>query len=329
MKAMQNTVSKPKVLDRDFLFIVGSPRSGTTWLRLMMGAHPSVCTTTELRLYNKYLAPWLESWRQESLMTEEGKHYTGLPVLWSQEEFYEFLKGFLERVYAKALAVKPAATHILDKHPGYSEFVEDINFFIPHARFIHVIRDGRDVAVSLLAASRQMGWFERASLPDYGVTWKQNLLAARKAQAYAERYLEVRYEDLSVSPVSTLESVFRFCGLPATQGLVTSIVESHRFDKLKRLRPTAAPGVRAPQGHYREGKVGTWRREFTAAQRYRFDQIAGDLLCELGYAQKGWWAGNLSQRLRVPLLAAAHNGWRRAVYIGSRLFGSKHGWQLR
>jgi hypothetical protein len=44
------------------VFIVGAPRSGTTWLQAMIGAHPSICTTDELKLFNLFTGPWEESW---------------------------------------------------------------------------------------------------------------------------------------------------------------------------------------------------------------------------------------------------------------------------
>ena len=321
---MQVVNPNPKVLEKEFLFIIGSPRSGTTWLQLMLGAHPQVCATTELRLYNKYIAPWLQAWKEESPLTEEGNHYLGLPVLWTEAEFHEFLRGFLDRVYTKVIAAKAAATHILDKHPQYSQFVEDIHFFIPGARFIHVIRDGRDVAVSLAAASRQMGWFAREPLPDYGAFWKRELLAARKASGYTGRYLEVRYEELSASPASALKSVFGFCGLAASDELVAAIVEKHKFENLKRSRLSPAEGVRVPEGHYRQGKVGSWHREFTALQRYLFDKTAGDLLRELGYAQRGWWAEGPHQRALLPVAAQARKLYRRGAQVGAVLLGRKH-----
>jgi hypothetical protein len=311
------------VLEREFLFVVGSPRSGTSWLQLMIAAHPSVCGTTELRLYNKYTAPWLQAWKEETPLKEEGRHYLGLPVLWTEAEFHGFLMGFLERVYTKVIAAKPDATHILDKHPHYSEFVEDIRSFIPGARFIHVIRDGRDVAVSLAAASRQMGWFARESLPDYGALWKNRLLAARKAKAFTGRYLEVRYEELSAAPAAVLKSVLGFCGLSAGDELVGAIVEQHKFENLKRSRATAAAGVKAPEGHYRAGKVGGWRQEFTGLQRYRFDRVAGDLLRELGYAEPGWWAEGAHQRALLPLAAGARKLYQRAALAGAVLLGRK------
>lgn len=308
-------------MEKDFLFIIGSPRSGTTWLQLMLGAHPDVCATTELRLYNKYTAPWLEAWKGEALLTEEGRHYLGLPVLWTEAEFHDFLRGFLERVYTKVLATKPQATHVLDKHPDYSAFVQDIHLFLPQARFIHLIRDGRDVAVSLSAASRTMGWFARAPLHEYGTFWKREVLAARRASAFAGGYLEVRYEELSASPVPVLKSVFEFCGLPAGDDLVASIVEQNNIENLKRSRSTPAPGVKVPVGHFRQGKVGSWHSEFTGLQRYLFDRAAGDLLRELGYARKRWWAETSLQRLWLPVAARTRKFYRRAAQAGAVLLG--------
>lgn len=318
---MQDVNPSRKVLEKEFLFVVGSPRSGTTWLQLMLGAHPLVCASAELRLYNKYTAPWLQAWKEEAPLTEEGRHYLGLPVLWTETEFHDFLRGFLERVYTKVIAAKPQATHILDKHPHYSRFVEDIRFFIPGARFIHLIRDGRDVAVSLSAASRQMGWFARETLAGYGAFWKRELLAARKASAYTGRYLELQYEELSAAPVPVLRSVFGFCGLPAGDELVAAIVERHKFENLQRSRITAAEGVKAPRGHYRAGKVGGWHQEFTGLDRYLFDRAAGDLLRELGYAENGWWAERLYQRAWLPLAASAQKLYQRAAQAGAVLLG--------
>jgi hypothetical protein len=146
----------------------------------MLSAHPQACATTELRLYNKYVAPWLEAWQGGALLSEEGKHYIGLQVFWTEGEFHSFLKAFIEQVFVKVLAAKFQASDVLHKRPNYSAFVEDILFFVRQLHFIHHIRDGRDVTVSLAAASPQMGWFAHEPLPDYGALGKCELLAVRK-----------------------------------------------------------------------------------------------------------------------------------------------------
>src|SRR5260370_6078563 len=109
--------------EKQFLFILGSPRSGTTWLQVMLAEHPLVCTTVELTLFTRYTAPLIKAWQTECIPIKEGRWHQGLPFLWSEEEFYHFLRLFLEKVYERVLKKKPQATHILDKHPEYAQAV--------------------------------------------------------------------------------------------------------------------------------------------------------------------------------------------------------------
>lgn len=313
-------------VDKQFVFIIGSPRSGTTWLQLMIGAHPRVCTTVELTLYSAYTAPWIKAWKSEAANIEQGRWHQGLPFLWTEDEFYAFLREFLGRVYERVAATNPQATHVLDKHPGYSMCVADINKLLPQARFIHPIRDGRDVAVSMVAARRQMG-FGTGTVADSAAAWQRHVRAAQDASQYRDRYLEVRYEDLSATGVDTLKCVLDFCGLPASMQDVTAIVKAHQFKKMKASKTTPARGVKAPDGAYRKGEVGTWQEDLRPLQRYLFDRIAGDLLCELGYAEEGWWAESKRQEvilctLNRTSLALNRMAHAAAIVAGPALTGA-------
>jgi hypothetical protein len=120
--------------------------------------------------------------------------------------------------------------------------------------------------------------------------------------------------------------VFDFCGLDQDDSLIGTIVKEHDFENLKTSRCTPAAGVKVPEGHYRQGKVGKWRENFSPIQRYRFDHIAGDLLRELGYARNGWWANNPVQKMWVPLAAAGAGAcqWcQRLGPAGAVLLGKK------
>lgn len=288
------------VSDRDFLFIIGSPRSGTTWLQLMIGAHSQVSTAAELRIFNAYLHRWIRAWEEESNNIQKGTIFQGLPMLISAEELYDFLKSFLEFIYGRVLATNPEATHILDKHPGYTLHTEMINKFFPQARFIHIIRDGRDVAVSMVEAHNKMG-FGTGTIYESSIEWKRHIQMGRRARKYGSRYLELRYEDLLMDCVSTLETVFRFCGLPYNKSVISEIVSDHEFERIKQERKTAVPNVNAPRGFYRKGKAGSWREEFSPMQRYIFNRLAGDLLTDLGYAETGWWADHLLQKYWIAM----------------------------
>ncbi len=313
------------ILDQEFLFIIGSPRSGTTWLQAMIGAHPRVCTTVELTLFSEYTAPWINRWEREAANIAQGRWHQGLPFLWTEDEFYDFLKGFLDKVYERVISTNPQATHVLDKHPGYSLYVEHIHRLVPNARFIHLIRDGRDVAVSMVAARRRVG-FGTDTIAASAAEWKRTVRAAWEASQYQGRYLEVRYEDLLTAGVDVLKSVFEFCGLSAAADEVTAIFEAHQFQKMKAARMTPARSVKAPEGAYWRGSVGNWQGELDPMQRYSFDRIAGDLLRELGYAQEGWWADSEGQKTTLPITAAISTALQRvrhavAVIMGPTLTG--------
>src|SRR5215813_13675060 len=125
---------------RKISFIVGAPRSGTTWLQAMVGAHPRVCTSDELKLFNLFTGPWEDSWQLLlELQRAEGGGARGLRTVWSDDEFYQFLTAFLQQVYTRVLATKPGAVVVLDKTPAYATYVEHIKRLIPQAKFIHLI----------------------------------------------------------------------------------------------------------------------------------------------------------------------------------------------
>jgi hypothetical protein len=290
------------VLDKQYLFIVGSPRSGTTWLQLMLGAHPAVCTSVELTTFI-YTNRWIYLWNRQSEDIREDRWHIGLPMVWTEEEFYGFLREFLERIYSRVWSTNPEVTHILDKHPAHAAFVEEINTLIPGSRFIHAIRDGRDVAASMVAAKQQMG-FGTGTVTESAAAWKEHVEWGKKARQFDGRYLEVRYEMMLEDPINTLKTVYQFCDLQTTEEQVAQIVEKHAFDKLKADRVSPVEGVALPQNFYRKGKAGSWRSDIAPVQRYLFDQVAGDLLVELGYAEEGWWAETSLQKYLLPLQAA-------------------------
>ena len=293
------------IIEKQFLFIIGAPRSGTTWLQAMVGAHPSICTTDELKIFDFFTGPWAKSWENLLKLQKDGRgaRRHGLTGVWSEDEFRQFLREFLERVYSRILERKPEAIVILDKTPGYSDYVEHINWLVPQAKFIHLIRDGRDVVVSLQAASQGWGkmWAPK-KVETAAHLWKSTLLGARKGQQYGNRYLEIRYEDLLTNGAPILSSIFDFVGVPATPADAAAIFESHQFQKMKQN----AAGVQnfgLPEGFFRKGQDGDWQNSLKPRQRYSIHETAGDLLNELGYAQDSWWFEHWHQRYTLPLIA--------------------------
>jgi hypothetical protein len=271
----------------------------------MIAAHPSVCSTIdELKLFDFFTVPLEEGWRYLlSLQKDTGGSRNGLAAMWTDREFYEFLSDFVDRVYSRVAALKPEASVLLDKAPAYSKCVEHIDRLVPNSKFIHVIRDGRDVAASLLSAAQGWGrlWAPN-KMTMAASAWKSHVLAAQKARKYKKRYLEVRYEELLASGQGALQQVFDFIGEPIDAKEVAAIYETHRFENMKQLG-IGTHGFALPNEFFRKGQAGDWRDSLTPRQRYLFDESAGDLLCALGYANTSWWYERPHQRFTVPLTA--------------------------
>ena len=116
----------------------------------------------------------------------------------TSEEFFAIARDFTHTILENAAALRPGATIVLEKSPSTSLCADVIARLTPDARVVHLVRDGRDVAASLLAASEGWGrWWAPRTLPLATQSWVTHVQGARRASALGLPYLEVRYETLS------------------------------------------------------------------------------------------------------------------------------------
>lgn len=288
--------------DTPLVCIVGAPRSGTTWLQAMIGAHPAVATASELKLFDLFTVPWERSWRQlEELQRSAGGGPRGLRSVWSDAEFRSRLIDVLHDVYGRVLASKPGAHVVLDKSPSYSPHVLHIQRLVPQVRFIHLLRDGRDVAASLRVASRRWArsWAP-GEIAAAAALWRKTVREARQASRFGPAaYLELRYEELLADGPGALCRAFAFLGVPASAGAAAEIVERFRFDAMK---TTGGRPFDLPDAFFHRGRAGGWQQDLTARERYAFQAAAGDLLAELGYARPSWWVERAHERWLLPVV---------------------------
>ena len=304
---------------KQFVFIIGSPRSGTTMLQILLASHPQVASTVEQTLFTHYVAPWLEAWQSEVHNIDERGWKLGLPILWQEEELVDVLREFLRRAYTKILASKPGATHILDKHPGYSHHLGTIKRFLPAARFIHVIRDGRDVACSMMAVHKKMG-FAPKQIQGAAAKWKRFVSAASEGARFGRDYLEVRYEEFLNNRAESYARVLDFCGLSYEPGWIEEMLAANTFEKMKARGASPDPQTQLSPKRYHRGVAGGWHSDLSAWDRFEFDRIAGDLLRKLNYADEDWWAETTADRILQPL----RRRWTKRAPLLSRAFKNAH-----
>jgi len=273
------------VIERPF-FIVGHPRSGTTLVRFMLASHPRLWIPDETGFIPFLRMP------PQSPLDEAGVRRVARRVATLNREW----RPAAEQLDAGALATAGASLGDLldwlyrlrmrgsgaerwgDKTPLYVLHLSAIAAIFPSAQFIHVVRDGRDVALSV-ATKWGRRYPQRLYLDEVCTLqrWAEAVHRGRVAGAALGpgRYLEVRYESLVERGEECLREICRFLG------------EEYHVDMLRPER--LAREIIPPEGHVEvrspisAGRVGRWRRELPPFARVAAEQLVGQLLAELGY----------------------------------------------
>ena len=313
------------------VLLVGAPRSGTTWLQTMLGAHPAVATPQETDVFSRFLQPLLDSWTREVRGGPEGwakRRYKGLHSVLTDAEFTAIGTGMLDEVVERAAALKPGATVVVEKTPSHSTCASAIAAFAPDAIVVHLVRDGRDAAASLLAAGRSWGgWWAPRTVARAAAMWREHVLGARECAA-ANPYLELRYEDLRADGPAALQRVFEHCRIPTTPAECAELLDSFTLDRMAAgdgsiviggAFADAARERSEPEGFFGAGGSGGWRDGWSADDRLTFDAVAGDLLVDLDYVPDHEWAGTASGRRRFERRVARRR--RRAALLAR--FGAR------
>lgn len=273
--------------DKQFVFIVGAPRSGTTWIQSCLESHPEIASLpgVELRHFSEYLAPLFKVWDKEKDNIDKGRWTAGLPYIWSQQEFEQFIAEFTSRVYQKILEKRPTARIILDKHPGYSLSIKEILRVIPNAKFIHVIRDGRDAIISLMSAKKRIG-FGYSEVDKASYYWRDCVMACRRAkEASPHQFLEVKYEDINADN-RELKKILSFIGASSEDPIISAIVQENSKEKRYSAPDPSFESMRA------KGKK-VWKETLSREEQYILARICNPLLIELGYIEEGQnWEGS-------------------------------------
>jgi len=185
-------------------FVLGCQKSGPTWLQHLLDAHRSVRCGGEGHIAD-LLVPLLQQ-ALNAYNHTQAQRSGGLGVSLARPDLIGAAKVLGDRLLARYLSESgdPSATLAVgDKTPEYAVVIPVLNQLYSEARFIHIIRDGRDGAVSGWAHLKRQGRTEKfPTFADYAAYfaehhWLSYITAARDAaRELGDRYLELRYEDL-------------------------------------------------------------------------------------------------------------------------------------
>ncbi len=287
---------------RPMPIIVGSPRSGTTLLRFMLDSHPELAIPPETgflslglkikgtgdKLRERFFRAVVNypkdapSWPDFELPEEEFR------AALSRVEPFTVAEGF--RVFYRMYAARFGKSRWGDKTPHYCFELPTIRRVLPEARFIHIIRDGRDAALSLRGMWFSPGW----RIETQALYWLKCVRAARRDGIGRPDYVEVRYEDLILDPRETLRRVCAHVELPFDESMLSyhKRTPSRLLEHKGRTRPDGTPLLTQEQRLRQQAlttkppdpeRVFAWKRTMDAEEARKFGRIAGGLLKELGY----------------------------------------------
>jgi sulfotransferase family protein len=251
------------VLPQRPFWVIGSPRSGSTWFGKVVNSHQDIFLTEETRVMsflnrvvNRIAQDrWLLQFGQQAMVKRLGADLPGLV-----ERFYRDLGALPHQRWG-------------DKHPHYADAQKDpecldlIRALFPDSQFIHLIRDGRDVAVSF----RDKGW---GNLEFSAHVWVKHVEHAEWfARTIApDSWLEVRYEQLVQDQEEEFARVFEFLGSEANE-------RTEKFRENRGREMWSAPSTDS-------SRIGqsTWRDRLTSEEIEIVSEIQRPTLERLGYA---------------------------------------------
>lgn len=272
-----------RIFEKKHFFVVGLTRPGTAWLQHAVNAHPDAMCKGEGHFTNA-LFPLLgkayAQYNKHMLNDQARMDAAGIGAA-SQVDGAAYSNDEVRFLLASAAALTmdrwvgdEDVSCIGEKTPEHALNLKGLTEVFPDAYIIHVIRDGRDEAISVYDYNQRVnakGFSKR--FPDFPAfaeffakNWTSAVGAARYfGRSHGEKYMEIRSEDLHSEAAPDMERLCRFLGIDDSPETISHLVDAGR-------------GAAFP-----DGIIGQWRDRFDDETTTAFNRQAGELLKLLDY----------------------------------------------
>jgi len=307
------------------VFVLGAPRSGTTLLyHMLLSSGHFAIYMSETHVFNlvgprfgdladvtnrqKLLDVWLRSFQfKRSGLSPEPFAATIMKDCRSEGEFL--------RIFMEQIAERQALDRWAECTPEHLLYLKQIKRALPEAKIIHIIRDGRDVALSEIRQGwiQPLPWDHAHRLSVSGLYWEWMVRKGREeGRRIAPDYMEVRFEELVRNPRTVMPGITSFIG----QSLDYEAMLQNAVGTLK------SPNTSFAKDSETKGfdPVARWKTELAPEELRALESAIGPLLVELGYPLTSENVENTtSADFTVLRLRACYPG-----YFGSRLWLKAH-----
>lgn len=240
------------------IFIIGSPRSGTSILHWALTQHTKLWGSEESDFMIKLIPNLFESYRYGARRGQ--RNWLNKQAV-TQKEFLDTFAQAIDGLYKS----RSGGLRWIEKTPSYALVSDQIMEMFPNCKILHIVRDGRQAVCSM---QEKFGWRFLYSVR----TWKSNVSAAFDAGSrHTDSVLLIKYEDLILNPAATFERIFDFVGEASQSDVVDFIREPINSSP---LCESSDPGDRL---------AARWRK-WNPVKRLVFRAFAGDLMADLGYS---------------------------------------------
>jgi hypothetical protein len=288
------------------VFVLGCPRSGTTVLyHMLLSAGDFAIYRAESNVFSVLVPRFgnlrseqnrrrlMQYWLQSKLF-----HVSGLDANEIEARITRECRsgGDFLRIVMEAVSAKQGVSRWADCTPDHLLYLDEIRQQVPDARIIHIVRDGRDVALSYVKQgwSYPMPWDRSEHLAVAGLYWEWIVRRGqRDGHKFGDRYTEVRFEDLVGSPRETLANLSGFVG------------QELNYDHIQKI---GIGSVKEPNSSFSGGEdgkfnpVGRWRTQYSDDQLADIEDVIGGFLGQLGYPL----VTTPNKNLRVARLSAEY-----------------------
>jgi len=266
------------------IFVIGVARSGTSLLSLLLDAHSAIAIPYESHFIVPFAGKHLDfsTTQSRTIIVQEilrQKYVKHWDVKLEVDDFdignCSSLANTIHELYS-AYARKRGKLIWGDKTPSYVTEIDTLHRLFPNAKYIHLIRDGRDVAASL-----QKQWWGPKDFVSAIEYWERSVVLATKMLRMlpSSQRIMLRFEDLIINPEEEIQKVLSFLGLEYEESMLNSYYQSTESKVGSRATLHHSNLAHPPS----KDQCFKWKRTLPKADQAIAHEIAGRLLKDLGY----------------------------------------------